>query len=319
MQSRLPFQVIYETPESVPVSDIIESLRGTMMLAQEIKPLLELLIPGLSISEVTVTVTSIEQASPLRELFFVGLLGAYQDKLSTDMPNIVHDLFGISPPPELDNLISLLLITLVFYSGSFVFNATEKMIEKSKTQRQLDGLIADVAKMLHQDEHHVREIISKKYHRSGISNVFSAAQKFLTPSKNQNNASLRVGNRDFPRYVVAEFPNQAQIKMDEPGPTSYPLENVEIYLHAQDLDRNKKGWAAVLPSLSSKRIPMSLMPPLTPPDLYTRESVRGDVLIEARKNIDGEITPVRVHLIRLREDATGPSLGFPAAPGLPPP
>jgi hypothetical protein len=285
---------------------VIESLRGTMLLAQEVKPLLEILIPGLKIDELTVTVTSIQQASPLKELFAVGLVGAYQDKIGADMPQIVHDLFGVTPPPKFDNLISLLLIVLVFYSGLFAFNTAEKLAQKLKTHRQLDGLIADVAKMLERDEASIREALDKKYQKSGISNVLLASLKFLTPSKNQNNAALTVNSRHFPQDVIAEFPNPAQLKMEEPGPTSYPLENVDLHIHAQDVDRNKQGWAAVVPTVSSKRIPMSLMPPLSPSDVYMKDAIKGDILVESRKNSEGETVPVRVHLIRFSEQTTNP-------------
>jgi hypothetical protein len=179
MEGRLPHVVIYDTPEFVPISDVIESLRGTMLLAQEVKPLLEILIPGLKIDELTVTVTSIQQASPLKELFAVGLAGAYQDKIGTDMPQIVHDLFGVTPPPEFDNLISLLLIVLVFYSGQFAFNAAQRLTERLKMNRQLDGLIADVAKMLERDEASIREALDKKYQ------IFNPKQKSKQCSPNR--------------------------------------------------------------------------------------------------------------------------------------
>jgi hypothetical protein len=37
------------------------------------------------------------------------------------------------------------------------------------------------------------------------------------------------------------------LDVDDP-PATEPLENVRIELHAQDLDRAKSGWAAVIPT-----------------------------------------------------------------------
>jgi|GEM_PF-6008143 hypothetical protein len=302
MEGRLPHQVIYDTPNSVPIADVIDSLRGTMIIAQEIGPLLEILIPGLSVTEVRMTVTDISQASPLREAFTIGLVAVYQDKIATDMPKILHDLFGttITPPTEYDNLISLLLIVLVFYSGSFMLTAAEKLLQRPKTQRQLDGLIGDVAKILEKDEHYVREALERKYHKVGISNLLSASLRFLAPSKNQNNAALTVNGRHFSRDLVAEFPGQAQIKALKPGPSIYPLENVEIQFHAQDIDRNRQGWAAVVPALSTRRLPLSLVPPMLPAEIYNLQVIHGDIMVEALRDDDGDTKPVRIHLIRIR-------------------
>lgn len=301
MEANLPHEVIYDTPQPVPIADVIESLRGTMLIAQDIGPLLEVLIPGLSVTSLTVTVVGLSQESPLRELFTLGLAGVYQDKLSPEMPEIIHSLFGVTISPEYNNLVSLLFITLIFYSCSFISTAAGKVVERPKTQRLLDDLISEVSKMLGQDESVIRNALERRYRKSGATSLLSAALKFLAPSKNQDNASLVINTKSFPHALMAEFPSYAQVKDDEPGLTSYPLQNVEIQLHAQDVDRNKQGWAAVVPTLSLRRIPMSLVPPMQPSDIYTQEVVYGDVLVEAKRNDEGDTVPIRIHLLRLQD------------------
>jgi hypothetical protein len=118
--------------------------------------------------------------------------------------------------------------------------------------------------------------------------------------------------------VVAEFPSDAQTHEAEPGPVSNPLENVDIYLHAQDVDHNKQGWAAVVPALSPRRIRMNLYPPIDPADIYTKQHVKGDLLVESRRNADGVSEPVRVHLIRIHEEPKSPKTTSPPRPQLSP-
>lgn len=46
MEIELPHVVVYETPRTVPVADVIDSLRGALAITAEIGPVLENLIPG---------------------------------------------------------------------------------------------------------------------------------------------------------------------------------------------------------------------------------------------------------------------------------
>ena len=101
-------------------------------------------------------------------------------------------------------------------------------------------------------------------------------------------------------------PSAAQLLEDAPEPTTGPLEDVEIALHAQDRDYSKRGWAVVVPALSPKRISMYLYPPIKPRDIYTKAAIRGDLMVEYRQTEAGEREPIRVHLIRVRDRPTNP-------------
>jgi hypothetical protein len=181
------------------------------------------------------------------------------------------------------------------------------IIGRPKIKKQLDGLIAEVAAMLHLQEDAVRRVLDERYLKGKGSNIQAASLKILRPSKNQANAAVRFDQRQIEHDVIAEFPGEAQVHEAEPGPVSEPLENVDIYLHAQDLDHNKQGWAAVVPALSPRRIRMNLYPPIDPADIYTKQYVKGDLLVESRRNAEGVSEPVRVHLIRIHEAPKGPT------------
>lgn len=301
MEAILPHEIIYDTPRSVPVADIVESLLGTLQLSREIGPLLEQLIPGLEVKGITVSVREISQKSPLREAFAFGLVALFQDKLGEDMPKIIHDLFGVDVPHEYHNLVSLVFIVLIFFSGQFVFDKVGKLTERRRLRREFNGLVTEISKMLDKSEEAIKKLIRDRYGSVRIRPLISASARVLLPSKNQGNAPMSINGRALPKGLISEFPSRAQIVEDEPRPLSEPLENVEIRLHAQDVDRNKQGWAAVVPTLSSKRIPMHLYPPIEPTDIYRKAVVHGDLLVESRLNEKGEMEPVRIHLIRLRD------------------
>ncbi len=314
MEASLPHEIVYDTAGPVPVADIIESLRGALRLTEEIGPLLEGLIPGLQVQDLTITLREISQESPLREAFAFGLVGVYQESIGKDMPNIIHHLFGTHLPAQYDNIVSLLFIVLVFYAGQFIHNAAGKLVERRKLRREFNGLISAIAKMLNKSEDSVKRVIKDKFGGARIGPLVDCAARVLLPSKNQANAPLTINRHALSHELVAEFPSAAQRLEDAPEPITTPLEDVEITLHAQDRDYSKRGWAVVVPALSSKRIPMYLYPPIKPKDIYTKAAIRGDLMVEHRQTEAGEREPIRVHLIRVRDRPTNPPTALPPPP-----
>jgi hypothetical protein len=178
MEVRLPHEVIYDTPRPVPVADIIDSLQGTLQLSQEIGPILQVLMPGLIIEAITVTVVEISQASPLREAFSMGLVAVYQEKIGAAVPKLIHDLFGVDIPHGYDNLVSLVMIVLIFYSGQLLYNkGSSLIIGRPRIKRQLDGLVSEVATMLHIEEDSVRRALNERYLKGKGGNIQQAALK----------------------------------------------------------------------------------------------------------------------------------------------
>jgi hypothetical protein len=98
---------------------------------------------------------------------------------------------------------------------------------------------------------------------------------------------------------VAEIPAVSQPLEDEPD-KSEPFENVEIELHAQDIDKTKQGWAGVPRGHSNARLRMELYPPITPDELWGKGMIRGDIILVSHQK-DGKVTPHMFHLVRLRD------------------
>lgn len=135
-----------------------------------------------------------------------------------------------------------------------------------------------------------------------------AALQFFRPSKEHGNAAVRVGTRRIEPRIVATIPGEAQMFDFDDGATSRQITDVTIELHAQDVDRLKKGWAAVIPSVSKQRVRMELYPPIRPVDIYTKTQIFGDVIAVFKTNVAGEAEPSLYHLVRLKDP-----------PALPPP
>ena len=125
-----------------------------------------------------------------------------------------------------------------------------------------------------------------------------AAVKFASPSKGDNNAPIQVGEHRLEREDVAEVPAIAQ-PAEEEADRQEPFEDVEIELHAQDLDKSSQGWAGIPKGHSQARLRMDLYPPISPTELWGKDKERGDIILVSRVR-NGRATPYMFHVVRLR-------------------
>ena len=79
MRHDTDFAVRYVTEKPVPVRDIIESLRGIETVLNETGKLLPKFVDGLIVEGLEIKVREIAQESPLREIFLLTLIVAFQE------------------------------------------------------------------------------------------------------------------------------------------------------------------------------------------------------------------------------------------------
>lgn len=211
---------------------------------------------------------------------------------------------------------TVFFLLLIYYGADFVYKRLTKLVEGYGIKAQLDSLIAEVARECRISEDRLRQILDDRYGKGRMRSLVKATLRVFRPSKQRGNAAMRVGGRRIEPHIVAEVPGDAQmLDFDEPIPTR-ALSNVEIEIHAQDIDRDKQGWAGVIPALSSRRVRMELYPPIRPVDLYTKARVRGDVIAVFREDTKGEQVPAVYYLTRLT-DQPAASLPSPMPPASP--
>jgi len=302
MEIRVPHQIIYQTSEPVAVADAIEALLGTERVLLDIGSVLQGFFPELEVNT-RVYVQEIAEGTSLREVVLVAIFMAFQGDLEKEVPPLVDSLLGTHLSGKYNTVVTVLFLLLTFYGADFVFQRVNKMFAHSRIREQLDGLVTEVAKEFKTTEDKVRDVLSQRYNNSTRRKLLAkGAIRIFTPSKRQNNSALTIGDKRIEPILVSEIPSDAQILDAEETDTHAPVENVKIELHAQDLDRAKAGWAGVIPELSQRRLRMELYPPIKPDDLYTKTSVRGDIILVSKRNRSGRIEPYMFHLVRTHDD-----------------
>jgi hypothetical protein len=299
MERHFLHDVRYEVPSETPLADIAYSILATEAVVRDIVPLLEECMPGVKVETIDLRLREISQHSPLRELFLVTLIVTFQEQLAKEVPVAVEKLFGRSLPDEFDATVTVLTLVIAFYSLDFLYRKVIDPSGSRKIKAQLDGLVRDLADQLRVGEEVIRSALKKRYTPNHLQRLAGLALKWLNPAKRGGAYRVVVGGRVIDAEVIAEIPSRTDLQLAAPDEISQEIPGVEIELHAQDMDAQKRGWAGVIKGVSEKRLKMELYPTIRPEDIYLRDRIKGDVLLQSRKKDGGQYAPYMFHLMRL--------------------
>ena len=303
MEIILPHRVTYQIDGRASVADVVEALLGTEQLLRETIPLLEGCAPGLTIEKIAITGERISQDSPLRQALYVALFAVFQKDFEKAVPMIAEKLFGLGIPPEYNPVLTIAFCVVLFFGAETIYNQVSTKAFASRIREHLDGAVKELAEETGVAEPKLRKILETRYGKSRTRVIAQSAMSFFKPSKSQGNAPVLIGEKLIDSETVAEIPTEAQIESADVPEIARPLKDVLIEIHAQDVDRPKQGWAAVVPELSSKRLRMEIHPPLKPEQIYTKQSIRGDVMVISKKGPDGIYKVDSIHLLDVRDAA----------------
>lgn len=299
-RTEIPQRFFYDLPTRAPIADVITSLQSINMLTQEIGPFLEGCVDGLRIERIEVSVEEVSEGS-LKEIVWATIFLTFQEDLKKEVPPLIEQLTGYHVTEKYDTLVTVIFCLVLFYGTDFLYHQIRGALPAKKIKAQLDGLVHDTSVGLGVSEDKVRALLKEKYAKGKIARLVQAAHGFFAPSKHQQNGPVTIGSRTIDRETVAEVPGEIRLIPKGADSISNTFGNTEIELHAQDVDRPKRGWAAVAPEVSKERLRLEIYPPVTPDQIYTRTRVRGDVIAVYKRQSDDTYKPVALHLIRLSD------------------
>lgn len=296
----IPFGLTYETSQATPISEVIAALRATELAIGEGIALLPSLVDGLEISSDSVHVRMLSQQSPLRELFCVALVIAFQDRLGKVVPPMTESLLGIDVPQEYESVLTICVMVVIFYGCGFVKDALAAKIEDTQLRRILDGLIEEMASVTGKPAGDIRKILNARYSKPKlVKRLIEITRGVFRPSQIDSSAPVRFDRRLVSEEVVREVPLLPTGK--DPAFNRYePMNDVVLDIHAQDRDREASGWAAVPQGVSDRRLKLKLQPPITTAELWGKDRVTADVVLVSKLTATG-FSPSEIHLTRVIE------------------
>jgi hypothetical protein len=299
MQVDLPFVVEYETPNMVPIDEIIDSLISIKMLLEEGSGNLPHFVRGLSVDQVQVYMRTISQESPLREVLLVSLFLAFQKNLEDEVPEVIQKITGTHVPDQFHTLVTVLVLIAIFYGAAYVKDIVAATHQNSHVRRQLNSLVAELAQITGMAENEIRKFLEERYKTEGrIKVLANAAIGFFRPSKSQSNSPIRIGDRQIDSNLVSDVPVGYAYEESLGTEGAREFHAVDLELHAQDRDKGKTGWAAIPKGISDKRLKMRLVDGVNPGDLWGKNQVKGDIIIKY-KRVGLDMVPTEIHLRRV--------------------
>lgn len=300
MRIDVPFEVQYLTPGTVPIDEIIGSLTAVRFLLEETSQMVPRLVDGAILEHASIGVRSITHESPLRELFVLTLVLAFQENLTKIVPGMIQGTTGLHIPDDYRDLVTVITMIVLFYGVGYIKDVVSSLSVNSEASRQLDALIGEMAERTGHSKDEIRKRVSQRYKQKGVlSELADAAIGFFKPSKSQGNSPVVVGGRHIGREVVAEVPSQWAVEQAEKDTHFRHLNKVRLTLYAQDREKDSTGWAAIAEGISERRIKMKLVDGVTPGDLWNRDHIVGDVVVQYRREgldfVASELHLTKVH------------------------
>lgn len=280
--------------------DVIAALQAADIAIQDAVSLLPSLIDGVHIERSQINVRSLSQESPLRELFVVSLIVAFQDDLKTEIPPMLEDLFKVNIPDSYDSLVTVVTMIVLFYGASFLKDAAVKAVEDGALRRKLDNIVDQLAKNTGKSKEDIKKILDAKYGKPAtVKRLAKAVQGFFIPSQREGGVPILFDRERVESEVVKQIPYAEEFSAKEDFERYDSYDDVTLEIHAQDKDKINTGWAAVPKGVTESRLRMKLVDPVTAHDIWTKDTVRGDITIVSKLTSDG-YTPAEIHLTAVR-------------------
>lgn len=295
----LPLSITYETNGTTPIADVIGGLQAAEIAIQDAISVLPSLVPGVQIENSSINVRSLTQESPLRELFALTLIVTYQEDLKSEIPVMIEKIFNVNIPEQYDSIATIATMIVLFYGAAFLKDAAIKAVENGALRQQVDALIAQMSLATGLSEEEVRAVFDAKYSKPGpVKKLARAVKGFFVPTQREGGVPVTFDRKTIRREVVREVPYPQEFEDREDFEKYTPYYGMIVEIHAQDKDKTNTGWAAIPKDVTDRRLRMKLVEPITADDLWTKDTVKADIVVVSKLTGDGYIAS-EMHLTKI--------------------
>ena len=306
MELKFPHHVTYRA-DNWTLDEVLLTLQGQRKLIEAAAVTLEELIKGIEIDTVEIRVERIDTGS-LFEDFIIVLYSIYQEDIDPAIATKVHDMFGITVPPEYQPVVSAVILLIALYVGRYAFNAIAAKKGQKTTPIHIQGtyntVLNVVASHLHLTADQVEKALHKTVPPTKRRSLIKSVTSFLRPKpKGQIEAITVEDVAEISQATLDEYPSDAELlEIDETRNIDIP--NARLQIRATDRDRTKSGWGAIIVGNKQfkKRLPMDLYPTVNGDELAKLDVVIADIVVEGDTKLDGSFKAKRIHLLNFKKD-----------------
>jgi hypothetical protein len=278
MKIEVPFTVTYDSKRVVPLDDVIDSLVAIRAMLNEATDLLPDFDSSVSLDGFYVSVNSVTQHSPLREIFLVALFVAFQDDIESAVGEAYNAMSGQELAAHYETLLSLVAMIVIYYGVGLAKDVITRSVADGPSKKALYALAQDVSEMTGKPADQILKNLQGRYEKEGRrSGLIKSVTKFFVPSKRDNNSPIKVGKRTIPTEILLEAPEAHLLENAMEERQSRDQNDVRLEIHAMDKDRSRSGWAATADGISSRRLPLKLFDGVEPSQIWGRDFLRANI------------------------------------------
>lgn len=276
-------RIFYSTEYPVPAEEIAEALLALDKVVRRSPRVMKALVPGISAPKVELLVQKLESGS-LSEDFIVKFFFGSKKKMERTIARF-RDTLGVdltSKSGVTRTIIWGLLLVGAYYAISGSEKPTKPTVEISH-----NTIISVGAKEMNMTPEQLVKIIETAV--SNKNQLAIEAVKVIKPAKRDSKAEITVD--DAPKLkisnqVIAQVPFEFNPDRSE---ESKKHQHAEVHLRALDLDSSDHGWAAVVPAVSQRRLPLEVGESINSDNLFGQKVIYGTIEAISRRDKNGKM------------------------------
>jgi len=285
--------IYYSNKHNIPLAEVAESLVALDKIIRHSPYALEKLLPGLKILDIDVFIAKLESGS-LWETVLVKFVFGSQDKMEQRIESL-RDKLHVEDILSNKGLVAIVAAATILSCGIYFRgkNQAVPISEKLAIEKNINVIINMGSDITQVDPDKFKSIIESSL-KGKEKRILNDAIGFLRPATRDPDAAITFNQDDnlsITPEAILSYPKQKP----EPEETMEVYENVDMIIRAIDLDSAKRGWAAIIPAISDRRIRLELAPHIDPITLMTHPTVKANVTVLFRETDKGKI-PRLIHL-----------------------
>lgn len=258
MELTTTHRIYYSNREHIPLSEIADSLLALEGLIRQSPEVLENIFPGTKIYGVEVYLSELKSGSLYEDVLVKFVFGS-QEKLD-EFVNNIRERLGLQHLKSNNQILSAILVSMTLMGGAYYYGKSNSNSENKNTLEANNTVVINIgADFVEMKSEEFRSAIE-----AGVKDKDKLAKnavRFVKPAKRDLEAYIRFDSEkklQINPETVKAMPGH--ITDPEPEETVEDYERVEVIIRAVDLDSYRKGWAAIVPEISEKRVKLQLDP-----------------------------------------------------------
>lgn len=290
--------IYFSNKVAIPIEDVASSLLALKAIIEITPDILERIAPGLNIQKVHINLNEIKTGSLLQDVVVKFVWGS-QEKLMKQVGDLRENV-KMEEVMNNKKLVGCIILALILGGGLYLLTKNNGSKEQRETIQANQNIIINIgSEMAGLSAENFRAIIEGAISKNN--HLAKDAVTIARPAKREEGASITMNNDSNTsitsqaiRAMPSTVPEEDSIQIVD------DYADVEIQIRAIDLDSTKRGWAAVIPSIDSRRTKMHLDPHIKVPDLVGKTTIVGDVTVIFKHDEIGRKIPMLIFLRNIK-------------------